>query len=146
MKNNWKELLISVLIPVGLGIIVGLITKSGYGDIVKPDFAPPAILFPIVWTILYTLMGVSSYLIKENGGKLNIYYLQLAVNLIWPFIFFSLKWYLVSFIWLLLLIVLVISMIKKFYETNKLSGLIQIPYLIWITFAAILNFTIYTLN
>lgn len=146
MKINWKELIISILIPVGLGTIIGLITQSSYGNMIMPSFAPPAILFPIVWTILYTLMGISSYIVKENGGNLGIYYLQLIVNLIWPIIFFSFKWYLFAFIWLILLIILVIIMIKRFYDTNKLSGLIQIPYLLWLIFASILNFSIYTLN
>lgn len=153
MKTDYKKLIVSVLIPLVLGSLIGLITgaSGGYNDFVKPSFAPPAILFPIVWTILYTLMGVSSYIISESNDRnkeetLYIYYLQLAINLIWSFLFFSFKWYLFSFIWIIILIVTVIVMIKKFYDISKISGFIQIPYLLWLIFASILNFSIFLLN
>ena len=148
---NWKRLIISVLIPVGLGTIVGLLTSSNYNDMIQPSFAPPGIVFPIVWSILYTLMGVSAYIIDRSGSysskeAMTVYYAQLGINLLWSFIFFTFKAYLLGFIWILLLIILVICMIKRFYEINKVSGLIQIPYLIWLIFAAVLNFSIFTLN
>ena len=148
---NWKRLIISVLIPVGLGTIVGLLTSSNYNDMIQPSFAPPGIVFPIVWSILYTLMGVSAYIIDRSGSysskeAMTVYYAQLGINLLWSFIFFTFKAYLLGFIWILLLIILVICMIKRFYEINKVSGLIQIPYLIWLIFAAFLNFSIFTLN
>ena len=153
LKINWKKLFISVLIPVGLGFIVGIISGSqnGYKEMITPSFAPPGILFPIVWTILYILMGVSSYMIKMSGDlksedALRTYYLQLAVNLLWSFIFFTFKLYLLSFLWIILLIGLVGLMILKFYNINRISAYIQIPYLLWIIFAAILNFSIYLLN
>ena len=142
----------SILLPVVLGSIVGFITFASmdYDYLIQPSFAPPAILFPIVWSILYTLMGVSYGILKSNSladNKVNnIYYLQLFVNLLWSIIFFILKWRLFAFFWILLLIVLVILMIVEFYKRNKISGLLQIPYLIWITFASILNFSIYLLN
>lgn len=155
MKIDFKRLLINILIPVGLGTIVGLLTSAGnsYNDMVQPSFAPPGIVFPIVWTILYTLMGISSYLVSSSNCKiydckeaLTVYYSQLAINLLWSFIFFTFKAYLLAFIWILLLIVLVVCMIKRFYDISKVSGLIQIPYLIWLIFAAVLNFSIFTLN
>lgn len=149
MKINFKRLAITILIPLVLGAIVGFITNSGgYNDMVKPSFAPPAWLFPVVWTILYILMGVSYYKLDNISTEKTkkIYYAQLIVNLLWCFIFFSFKMYLFAFIWLLLLIVLVILMIKDFYKYNKTSAYLQIPYLIWIIFAAILNFAIYKLN
>ena len=155
MRIDFKRLIINILIPVGLGVIVGLITNSsdGYKEMIQPSFAPPGIVFPIAWTILYTLMGVSAYLVSSSrstinacGEALSVYYIQLAINLLWSFIFFSLKAYLLGFIWILLLIVLVVCMIKRFYEISKVSGLIQIPYLLWLIFAAILNFSIFTLN
>ncbi len=142
----------SILLPVVLGSIVGFITFSSmdYDYLVQPSFAPPAILFPIVWSILYTLMGVSYGILKTNSltdTKINnIYYLQLFVNLLWSIIFFVLKWRLFAFFWILLLIVLVILMIVEFYKRNKISGLLQIPYLLWITFASILNLSLYLLN
>ena len=106
-------------------------------------------LFPIIWTIIYILMGIS-YGILKNKSLTNqkikiIYYLQLFVNAMWPIIFFILKWRLFSFIWILLLDLLVIIMIHLFYNKDKLSGILQIPYLIWILFASYLNIAIYLL-
>lgn len=142
----------SILIPVLLGTLIGLVTSSymDYSMINKPVLSPPGIVFPIVWTIIYILMGVSYAILEERkliDNKINlIYYAQLFVNLLWSIFFFVLKWRLFSFFWILLLIVLVIIMIKKFYNKNKLSGLLQIPYLLWISFAAYLNISIYLLN
>ena len=142
----------SILIPILVGILVSLLTSSNieYSYFIKPIFAPPAILFPIVWTILYVLMGVS-YGILKSSSKTNdkidsIYYFQLFVNAMWSIFFFNFEWRLFSFLWILLLIIIVIIMIKEFYNKNKLAGLLQIPYLVWITFAAILNLSIYVLN
>ena len=150
--KNFLIYIKSILVPVILGGLVGFII-SGYMDyssMIQPSFAPPAILFPIVWTILYTLMGVSYGILKSNNltdEKINtIYYSQLFVNLLWPIFFFVFDWRLFSFIWILLLIVLVILMIKEFYEKNKVAGLLQIPYLLWLIFASILNLSIYLLN
>ena len=142
----------SILVPLLVGGLVGLVT-SNYIDtnnLIQPSFAPPGILFPIVWTILYTLMGVSYGILKSNSltnEKINtIYYLQLFVNALWSFFFFVFEWRLFSFFWILLLIALVILMIKEFYGKNKVAGLLQIPYLLWITFASVLNLSIYLLN
>lgn len=153
MKVNIKKLAINIAIPLVLGALVGWLSGSngGYDSFIKPSFAPPGILFPIVWSILYILMGISSYMIGETNDRnkeeaLGVYYIQLAINLIWSFLFFTFKLYLFSFIWILLLIAAVILMIKKFYDISKISGLIQIPYLLWLVFASILNFAIYILN
>lgn len=150
--SNLKTYVKSIAIPVIVGLIVGAITSSAieYNTLVKPALAPPSILFPIVWTILYILMGVSYGILKSNSlvnQEIDfIYYLQLFVNALWSIIFFTLEWRLFAFIWLLLLIVLVIIMIIKFYNQNKLAGLLQIPYLLWILFASYLNLSIYLLN
>lgn len=142
----------SILLPVIIGLIIGLITSNAidYNSLVQPSWAPPSFLFPIVWTILYVLMGVSYGILKSNSltdEKTNtIYYLQLLVNALWSIFFFVFKWRLFSFIWILLLIILVILMIKEFYKKNKLAGLLQIPYLLWITFASFLNLAVYLLN
>ena len=153
MKINIKKLIISILIPLGLGTIVGLLTSAGnnYNEIIQPTFAPPAILFPIVWSILYTLMGISSYIVSESNDTnkeqaLSIYWFQLVVNLLWSFVFFTFKLYFIAFLWIISLIILVVIMIKRFYNISKISGLIQIPYLLWLIFASILNFSIFTLN
>ena len=142
----------SILIPLLIGGLVGLVTSNyiDYNNLIQPSFAPPSILFPIVWTILYTLMGVSYGILKSNSltnEKINtIYYLQLFVNALWSFFFFVFEWRLFSFFWILLLIVLVVLMIKEFYAKNKVAGLLQIPYLLWISFASVLNLSIYLLN
>ena len=142
----------SILIPVLIGAFIGFITSRfiDYNSLEKPLLSPPAILFPIVWTILYMLMGVSYGILKSNSlldPETNfIYYLQLFVNALWSIFFFVFKWPLFSFFWILILILLVIAMIIKFYGKNKLSGLLQIPYLLWLLFATYLNFSIYFLN
>ncbi|MBO4816536.1 MAG: tryptophan-rich sensory protein [Clostridia bacterium] len=142
----------AILIPLILGTVVGFITSGSmnFDMLVKPNFAPPAILFPIVWTILYSLMGVCYGSLKTKNlatNKINrIYYTQLIVNLLWSFIFFTFKLRLLAYLWILLLIILVIIMISRFYEKNKLSGLLQLPYLAWIVFASFLNLSIYLLN
>lgn len=142
----------AILVPVVIGFIVGLIISNymDYSSLSKPLLAPPSIVFPIVWTILYILMGIS-YGIIDYEGKIDseiniIYYPQLFVNLLWSIIFFVLKWRLLSFLWIILLIVLVCIMIFKFYKRNKVASLIQIPYLLWIIFASYLNISFYLLN
>ena len=147
MKINYKRLIIYVLIPLILGALVGLLSgsSSGYKEMITPTFAPPGILFPIVWSILYILMGVSRYMIDEVGS-IKIYNTQLVVNLLWSFVFFTFKLYLLAFIWILVLIVLVILMIRRFYFENKISAFIQTPYLLWLAFASILSYSVYLLN
>ena len=150
--SKFKIYLKSILIPVAVGTIIGLLTSGAiqYNELIQPSFAPPAILFPIVWTVLYVLMGVSYGILESNGqvdSEINfIYYLQLFVNALWSIIFFTLERRLFAFLWILLLIVLVVIMISKFYDKNKVAGLLQIPYLLWLVFAAILNFSVYLLN
>lgn len=150
--NKIKVYLKSVLIPVIIGGIVGIIISSSidYSNLRRPMLAPPSILFPIVWTILYILMGISYGILRNNGEvdkKIKIiYYAQLLVNALWSIIFFTLKWRLFAFIWILVLILLIAMMIIEFYKKNKLSALLQIPYLLWTVFAAYLNLSIYILN
>ena len=142
----------SILIPVAVGLLIGAITSSSieYNTLIKPVLAPPSILFPIVWTILYVLMGVS-YGILETKSLIDteinfIYYFQLLVNALWLIIFFIFEWRLFAIIWLLILILLIIMMIIKFYQRDKIAGLLQIPYLLWSLFASYLNLAIYLLN
>ncbi len=149
-----KKIIISIFylfFPLLLGIIVGLITSNSinYTSLIMPNFSPPKILFPIVWTILYLLMGLSYFLLKkkDNTNKQSIiYYLQLFVNLVWPIIFFKFDLRFLSVIWIILLDILVIFMIKSFYEKSKPSSYINIPYLIWCLFATYLTIGIYILN
>ena len=156
MNPNIKKLLISIAIPLLVGGIAGLLTRTGtqaYATMAKPPLSPPAILFPIVWTILYTLMGVSSYLIRTKADDSsasaqaqNLYFYQLVVNFLWSFFFFSFQWYFFSFLWILLLWGLVAAMIKAFSSISKVAAYINVPYLIWLTFAAYLNLGVWWLN
>lgn len=146
---NKFKLFIDVLIPVVIGGIVGFIINPyiDYNSLVQPPLSPPSITFPIVWTILYILMGVSYYLQKDPDRKEKmIYFVQLGVNALWSVFFFVFKFYLFSFVWIILLDVLVIFMIIIFYRNNKVSAYLQILYLIWILFASYLNLGIYILN
>lgn len=146
-----KRIIYSLLPLIG-GAIVGLITSGymDYQDMVKPPLSPPGIIFPIVWTILYILMGISYFLAtknNENNKELDqIYLLQLLVNFMWPIIFFVLEMYFTAFLWIILLLILVIVMIKELLKVNKVSGYLQIPYLIWLLFATYLNLGITLLN
>ncbi len=149
-----EPLLISILFPLAVGLISSLFangTRGTYQELVKPPLSPPAILFPIVWTILYVLMGISAYLISSSNheGKeeaLKIYFIQLGMNFFWSIFFFTFGWYLFSFAWLIGMIILIIKMILRFKEISPLAAYLQIPYLIWCMFAAYLNFMIYYLN
>ena len=140
------------LLPIIVGAIVGLITSGymDYRDMIKPPLSPPGIVFPIVWTILYILMGISYFLAtkdNEDNKELDqIYLLQLLVNFLWPIIFFVLEMYFTAFLWIILLLILVIVMIKELLKVNKISGYLQIPYLIWLLFATYLNLGITLLN
>ena len=140
------------LLPIVGGTLVGLIISGymNYGDIIKPPLSPPSYIFPIVWTILYILMGISYFIAtknNENDKELNqIYILQLLVNFFWPIIFFVLRMYFTAFLWIILLLILVIIMIKELLKNNKISGCLQIPYLIWLLFATYLNIGIFLLN
>ncbi len=153
-KIKLRPLIISISISLGLGILSGLLTMNSFNDYKNlnlPPLSPPSFIFPIVWTILYILMGISSYIIYTSNNEnihlaLRIYDIQLIVNLMWPILFFNFKQYLLSFIWLVLLIILVTIMIIKFYKINKFSGYLQLPYLIWTLFAGYLNLGVYILN
>lgn len=153
-KINFKVLLVCLIIPLLAGAVSGILTASSmeqFKQIDKPPLAPPGFLFPIVWTVLYILMGISSYLVFMSTSKyrkdaLNIYAIQLVFNFIWPLIFFNFQQYLFAFIWLIILFILVIIMYIKFYKTNKTAAYLQIPYILWLIFAGYLNLGIYILN
>ena len=150
--SRFKNYLESILVSLGLGILVSLLLRGSfnYDDLVKPPLAPPQILFPIVWTILYTLMGISYGVLKEKRLNTNeirsVYYSQLFVNLIWPLIFFGLELRGIALIIIVVLVLLVIRMIIEFYNKNKLAGLLQVPYLVWLIFATYLKYQAYILN
>lgn len=150
-----KDKLISIFylfFPLIIGGIIGFLTSNNinYNDLVKPPLSPPSILFIIVWTIIYLLMGISYFIIKKTDNsnlKIDfIYYLQLFVNAMWSIIFFVFKWRFFSIIWIIILDILVIFMNYLFYKKVKISAYLNIPYLIWIIFATYLTIGIFILN
>lgn len=155
-KFNLKRFLISIAIPLIVGGLSALITSENmnlYSRIETPLLSPPGWIFPVVWTILYTLMGVSFYLVWNSNATIFekkqaflVYAIQLFLNFIWSPIFFNMRAYLIAFIVLFALWGFVLAMIIKFYKISKLAGILQIPYLIWLTFAGYLNLAIYLLN
>lgn len=156
MKIDKKTLALSIALPLLVGAVAGLLTRNAMMDfevLNKPPLSPPGWLFPVVWTILYILMGISAYLIKvsdaspeEKSNALMIYNYQLIVNFLWSIFFFNFGWYLFSFFWILLLWVLIILMIRSFDKISQTAAYLNIPYLLWVTFAAYLNFGIWWLN
>ena len=149
-----KEKIISLLIPLIIGLISGLLSMNGikeFATLSKPILSPPGFIFPIVWTILYVLMGISSYLIYneqdyQSSCCLKIYGINLFMNFMWSLIFFGLKLRLFAFIWIIILDLVIAYMIYCFYKVNKKAAYLQIPYLIWCLFATYLNLAIYLMN
>lgn len=157
MWKKYKTYIISILIALGVGGLSALLTSNNmnlYNEIITPPLSPPSILFPIVWTILYVLMGISSAMIynqkedypKEVRNVLIVYAINLFLNFTWSIIFFNFKAYFFAFIWLLLLWTTILTMIVKFYNIKPTAGYLQIPYLLWVTFAGYLNLSIFLLN
>ena len=149
--------IIAILIPLAVGGLSAFLSKENmdlYGIINQPPLAPPAWLFPVAWTILYILMGISSAIIYNQHGEnpeaaadaLRTYAFQLIVNFFWSIIFFNMRAYLFAFVWLVILWLLIISMIRKFYKISPAAAYLQIPYLLWVTFAGYLNLMIFLLN
>lgn len=156
MKINKRLLFVSIAIPFITGGVSALLTQNSmetFAVVTKPPFSPPGWLFPVVWPILYMLMGISSYLILTSDASrmdieeaLRIYGYQLGVNFLWSTFFFNFRWYFFSLLWLVLLWILVFFMIRKFYAISKPAAYINIPYLLWIAFAGYLNLGIWWLN
>jgi len=152
-KPGWGTLAVILLVTLGGGAAVGLLTSgdmSVYGQLVKPSFAPPPWLFPVAWSLLYACMSVALWLVLRTDGAvigtLAVYFVQLAVNFIWPVIFFVQKAYGLAFWWLALLWMLVIWLIIRVFPTSKAAGWLLVPYAAWVTFAGVLNFFIAKMN
>ena len=127
---------IQIFLPLILGFLVSLLTKNDmYSNIIKPVLSPPAIVFPIMWTILYLIMGYTYYKVDKSKVINIFYYLQLFVNLIWTIIFFKFKLYTFAYIWLILLITLVTTLLINYYKQNKKIAYANIPYLVWLLIA-----------
>lgn len=153
-KIDIKKLIFYILITYLIGVPPSIFVfknMSTYNTLNKPPLSPPSIVFPIAWSILYLLMGISIYIIMQSKRKLKknarlIYFIQLVINALWTPIFFGFKEYFFAFLWILMLIVLVITMILTFYKISKKAAYIQIPYLLWLLFASYLNFGVFVLN
>lgn len=142
-----------VAFPLGVGGLSALLTRHGmeaFRALNHPPLSPPDWLFPVVWAVLYILMGISSYLVLASGKTsrpaLTVYGAQLAVNFLWSIFFFNMGWYLFSFFWLLLLLALIAATMFLFGKISKPAAWLLAPYLLWVAFAGYLNFSIYLLN
>jgi len=149
-----RSFLYSSAITFIFAILGGIVTYIGmprFQNTVQPPLSPPAYLFPIVWTLLFLLMSVSAAIIYDSDDEISpkalfLYMIQLTLNFWWCVLFFGFRLYFFSFIWLLLLLLTVFVMTVLFYRVNKLAGILQIPYILWLMFAAYLNFGIWFLN
>ena len=155
-KFDLKAFAFFVLLTLAAGFLGGALGGMlnggmSFDELVKPPLTPPAWVFPVVWSILYVLMGITAYLVYhsddlDRSAPLRMYLLQLIVNILWPLFFFRLEWRLFAFFWLLLLIALVTLTMVGFKHISLAAYYLMIPYLLWILFAAYLNLAFYLLN
>jgi tryptophan-rich sensory protein len=157
MKNsNWKTYAFWIILCEAVGALAGWISAGGievYSALAnKPPLTPHQWVFPMVWSILYALMGISAARIsltppsKERNRGLNLFTAQLIVNFFWPLLFFNAQAFGFALIWLILLWVLVLAVILTFRKIDKTAAWLLIPYLLWLTFAVYLNAGVYILN
>lgn len=153
MKIQWKKLILCIAVPLAVGGLAGFLTRDSmkiFQTLNKPALSPPAWLFPIVWTILYVLMGIASYLVITSGKSyrtaLMFYGIQLVFNFFWSIFFFNMEAYLFLFIWLVILWILIFITMILFFRISEPAGYLMLPYLLWVTFAGYLNISIYLLN
>ncbi len=152
MKTKWKLLLLCIALPLLVGGASALVTKdsmASFATLNQPPLSPPGWLFPVVWTVLFVLMGLASYLyITQMPTKegLFLYGLQLVFNFFWSIFFFNLQWYTFSFLWLVVLGLLILATMIQFYKASHLAAWLLIPYLAWVIFAGYLNLGIAILN
>ena len=154
MKENRKKLIICLAIPLAVGGLATLLSggTESYRVMNQPPLSPPGWVFPIVWTILYALMGISAARVSLSPDSptrqrgLNLFIIQLVINFFWSLIFFNAQAYGFAFLWLILLWFLVLWMIISFRRVDRAAALLQIPYLLWLTFAAYLSYGVWLLN
>ena len=155
-KINYKTLIICILIPLAVGGLSALFTMGSMDDFAaleQPPLSPPGWLFPIVWTVLFILMGIASYIALETPSSAEVtekafklYFLQLGFNFFWSIIFFNLGAFEIAFAWLCILLALILITTIRFWRINKWAGIFMIPYVAWVTFAGYLNLAIAYLN
>ena len=156
MNLKRRELFICIAIPLAVGGVSAWLSResmNAFAVFDKPPLSPPGWLFPVVWTLLYVLMGLASYLVLTSAKPqqtinraLRLYGMQLGVNFFWSIFFFNLSLFLFSFLWLILLWLLILATIVRFYQISQKAGRLMLPYLLWVTFAGYLNLGIYLLN
>lgn len=155
MKFDLKRLIINLLIPLSVGGLAALLSggMSDYKTLNQPPLSPPGWIFPIVWTVLYLLMGYSAYRVQVSGKDtatirkaLIPYGIQLLLNFIWPIVFFGFHWYLTAFFILVALWVMIYVTIHQFDALDDLAGNLLLPYILWVTFAGYLNLGVFLLN
>lgn len=156
MKQNWKSIVFAIAIPLAVGAVSALLTGSAMADfsrLKQPPLSPPGWLFPVVWTVLYALMGAASLLVYRSNcppdqkrAALGFYAAQLLFNFFWSILFFKWALYLPAFFWLLALWLLILTTLVLFWRCRRAAGWLLVPYLLWVTFAGYLNFMIFLLN
>ena len=165
LKKLWKKykgyipsFLVSIAIPLAVGLLSALLTKNNmsiYDEIKTPPLAPPAILFPIAWSILYILMGVSSFIVYHNKNHenerwakegLTYYIISLVFNFLWSILFFNARVFAIAVVCLLILLFFIIKTVLAYFRVKPTSAYLQIPYILWVAFAAYLNIAIAILN
>ena len=155
-RLQWKPYVCFIAVTEAVGALSGFLTRSGTkayeANIIKPALTPPGSVFPVVWAILYALMGIGAARIwlsrpsTMRTRSLLLFVVQLAVNFCWSLLFFNKQAFGFAFIWLVLLWVLILLMIRTFYKVDPLAAKLQIPYLLWVTFAGYLNYMVWQLN
>ena len=150
---HWKNLITAIAIPLAVGGLSAWITKDGmkaFEAVAQPPLTPPMLVFPVVWSILFVLMGIASYLVvmkkDEDTRALTLYAIQLLFNFFWSIWFFNLGWYLFAFLWLVALWVLILATLRAFAKISSAAGCLLLPYLIWVGFAGYLNLGVWWLN
>ncbi len=154
MMIKLKPLLINLIIPLAVGGLSAYLTMDSmkiYAAVKQPPLSPPSWLFPVVWTVLFLLMGTAAYLVwmRDSTGRnkaLLVYGIQLLFNFVWTLIFFNAQKYGLALIWLVFLWILILFTTILFFKESKAAGWLMIPYLLWVTFAAYLNAGVWYLN
>lgn len=156
MKRKWMPLIICLLIPLAVGGLSSLLTNKNmeaFYRLEQPPLSPPEWVFPVVWTILYLLMGYASYLVyisdappEHKKRALTVYGAQLVFNFLWTLIYFNAGQYLLAFVWLVILWLLIWATLVWFKRASDKAAYLLIPYLVWVAFAGYLNMGIYLLN
>lgn len=154
-KGVWS-LIISVIIPLAVGGVSAVLTRDGmklFKLMNKPPLTPPDWVFPVVWTVLYVLMGLAAYWVYSSDASevrrvraMTVYAVQLGMNFFWSIIFFALEMYLTAFVWLVGMWVLIAVCMALFYHIDNRAGLAMLPYLVWTTLAGYLNMGVFVLN